>query len=147
MTRITNPTTIADIGLPSHRKYAENISNYDKTQGEEAPHIRKLAELAGTSSIYTSELDGLLGINETPGTWSTFCPPKGYENQTNHFFFLRLFPSKKSLSEEIDILQKMSASFSHERDQKTLKNFTDTYKKCSDLVIEAYTRILALQKS
>jgi hypothetical protein len=145
--KITNPTTVADIDLPSHRKYAKNISNYDETQGKEASHIRKLTELAGTSSIYVSELNALLGINQTPGTWSSFSPPEGYENQTNHFFFLRPFPSKKTPTEEFDVLTRMSSSFSQERDQKTIKAFADAYKQISDLIAEAYTRILALQKS
>jgi len=141
-----NPTTIDNLGMRAHQDYAKNAAGYDPTQRSEAPNVRKLAELAGTSSIYVSELKTLLGMDETPSTWAHFDSPPGYSEKTNHLFFLRPFRSGKSTHEEVEVLLKMITALP-ERDQKAVTTFTAQYRRISELITEAYARILALQKS
>ncbi len=139
-------TTIDNLDIRVHRDYAQNEAYYDKTHASEAPNVRRLAELAGISAIYVSELDALLEKAKTPSTWAHFDTPPGYADKTNHFFFLRLFPSIKSIQEELEILLKMISTLP-ERDQKPMTTFTAEYKRISELINECYARILALQKS
>ncbi len=135
---------IHNLPIDSHRDYATN-ADYDRTHAIEASHVHKHAELAGTSSIYASELNDLTGVDQTPSTWAAFPLPLDYDVQTNRFFSTRLFPTAKSSDEEVAIFLKMAEGLS-ESEKKTIEKFARTYDLLSHHLAEAHARRLNLQK-
>ncbi len=102
-TQIRPRTTIDDFGIEEHQRYAKNQEDFEVRYITEAPSVPEHVQIAGTSTIYPSALDELLGISHCKITWALFEPPPGYSKQSNRFFTSHLFRgSSQKLDSEVE---------------------------------------------
>lgn len=98
MTKIDSRTTIDNLRIDAHRRYAKDQKDLDPRFVTESSAVSTHAEIAGTSAIYSSQLEQLVQSYIGTMPWASFQAPVGFLLQPNRFFRSRLFPqTKKSL--------------------------------------------------
>jgi hypothetical protein len=97
MSKVQARTTIDNLHIEAHRRYAKDQQELDPRFMVDASSITSHAELAGTSSIYSSQLEQLIQSYIGILSWASFQAPHGYLMQTNRFFRSRLFPQTKKI--------------------------------------------------
>ncbi len=101
MSKIQSRTTIDNLHIDAHRRYAKDQNKLDPRFGNvDAVAVSPHAEIAGTSSIYASQLDQLILSYIGTLPWASFQAPHGYLMQTNRFFRSGLFPRTKQTVQE-----------------------------------------------
>lgn len=95
MSKVQPRTTIDNLHIEAHQRYAQDQHMLDPRFMVDTSSITQHAELAGTSSIYSSQLDQLIQTYAGILPWASFHPPVGFLTQTNRFFRSRLFPRTK----------------------------------------------------
>lgn len=84
------PVQINKLDIKTHELYAQNKEKLDTKYITESNAIKYHTEIAGTSTIFTSQLDILFETEPRNISWATFLPPNSYHLQTNRFFFFSL---------------------------------------------------------
>lgn len=98
MSKIETRTTIDNLRIDAHQRYAKDQNDLDPRFVTESSAVSPHAEIAGNSAIYSSQLEQLVQSYMGTQPWGSFHPPTGYFMQTNRFFRSRLFPqSNKSM--------------------------------------------------
>ena len=103
MSKIDSRTTIDNLRIDAHQRYAKDQKDLDTRFVTDSSAVSPHAEIAGTSAIYSSQLEQLIQSYVGTMPWASFHAPGGYFVQTNRFFRSRLFPqTKKSLLQHDD---------------------------------------------
>lgn len=84
------PIQINNLDLESHKSYAHNREQLDTKYITESTTINHYSEIAGTSTIFPSQLELFIGISKGNLPWGSFEPPPHYQQQANRFFFFSL---------------------------------------------------------
>ncbi len=116
MSKIQPRTTIDNLQLEAHQRYAQDQQILDPRFTIDPSSITPHAELAGTSSIYSSQLDDLIQSSIGIVTWGSFQPPSGFMTQTNRFFRSRLFGKAKQRLYQDDEQGNFEGSSEEEKD-------------------------------
>lgn len=127
---------ISNIAITNHDRYAHDQATLDPTILQNAAEISSHADLAATSSIYTSQLAELLQLTFGASTWAFFSPPPDYDKKSNRFFRSRLFPSKKTVEEELEIFEEVLMEMEEDRDKKALSDFKEEFSRLNQLSLE-----------
>jgi len=86
-------TTIDNLDIQVHERYAKDQQNLDPRFTVEATSIAPHSEIAVTSAIYTSKWEELFELHVKNTPWALFEPPPKYHLQANRFFRARILPS------------------------------------------------------
>ena len=119
--KIQPRTTIDNLHIEAHRRYAKDQHELDPRFIEEASSVQPHAEIAGTSVIYASQLEQLVESFVGSLPWASFQAPLGYLMQSNRFFRSGLFPMmKKTLQKKEEEEKKDSSDEEEENDEHPL---------------------------
>lgn len=106
MSKVQAGTTIDNLNIEAHRRYAHDQAQLDpRFSTTESNAITSHAELAGTSAIYASQLEQLIQPFFGTIPWASFQAPYGFFTQTNRFFRSRLFPQTKKTLQQLQLMQ------------------------------------------
>jgi hypothetical protein len=86
-------TTIDQIPLKDHVRWAQDQQQLDPVFVTEASIVASHPEILGMSLIYPSRLEELLEMQKKNQHWASFSPPKNFHLFGKRFFSHRLFPN------------------------------------------------------
>ena len=85
-------TTIDNLDLKNHIRFAQDIVNLDTTYITDAQAVAKHPEHLGVSTIYASHWEALLERQKRNIHWASFAPPLKYQLANKRIFSFCLFP-------------------------------------------------------
>ncbi len=122
-------TTIDNLDMRIHERYAQDQQALDKTFITEAQLLSPSFEKVATSSIYSSKWEELfeMGVKNLP--WAAFSPPPSYTRQPNRFFSYRILPSIFVEASDED-----GEHDAQEEDQEKEENKNEILKKALNVI-------------
>ncbi|MBI2742934.1 MAG: DUF5399 family protein [Chlamydiales bacterium] len=167
-------TTIDNLDIKTHERYAQDQQSYDKNLLLEASNLSQHFEVVGTSQIYVSKWADLFEMGANNQSWAAFSPPPTEHRQANRFFSFCILPSIPLIDEvenegegkesddqeeeqdepEHELIQramqiqkaKNQDSFLFERDKSSIINLLQTVTHLNRLLGQINSRKLQYQK-
>lgn len=89
---MTKATTIDNLDVKIHERYAQDQQIYDRSFVTEASLVSPHADIAATSAIYSSHYEALFELSIKNHSWAHFTPPSMYYRMRNRFFSYTILP-------------------------------------------------------
>jgi hypothetical protein len=159
------PTTIDNLDIKTHERYAQDQQIYDKSFITESTLLSPHLEIAATSTIYSSKWEELFEMGTKNIPWAAFSPP-AHQRQTNRFFSYRILPTifvaeetdeeeeEEQKKREDEILKKVIRAKKgknqdpslFERDRSSILNLLETVRSLNQMLSQINSRKLQYQK-